>query len=91
MGFMAHQMVSRMVCMGTINGKAVEALREARHLSNSELARRVGVTRQHMGRIQHGICGASDDTIRRTAKALGVEPEAIGQVDCAACAAVGAA
>jgi transcriptional regulator with XRE-family HTH domain len=63
--------------MARENGAAIQALREAKHLTGSELARRAGVTRQHLGRIERGECGASASTIQSIADALGVPSEAI--------------
>lgn len=55
------------------NGTTIEALRVARHLSNSELARRAGISRQYMGRIQDGKRGASLAVLKQIADALEVE------------------
>jgi len=63
--------------MAKANGAAIQALREAKHMSASELARRAGVTRQHLGRIERGECGASDTVIQSTAAALQVPAAAI--------------
>jgi transcriptional regulator with XRE-family HTH domain len=62
--------------MATTNGIAVQALRQAKHMTASELARRSGVTRQHIGRIERGECQASQSTSERIAKALEVRVEA---------------
>lgn len=72
--------------MAVENSIAIKAWREARHLSGSELARRVGVTRQHLGRIERGECGASEDTLIGLAKALDVPIEAITYPEPARCA-----
>lgn len=54
------------------DGITIAVLREAQHLSTSELARRAGLSRQYMSRIQRGDRGASGDALTRIAKALGV-------------------
>lgn len=61
------------------NGTTIRALRLANHLSNSELARRAGVSRQYMGRIQAGSRGASEVVIQNIARVFDVPPEAICQ------------
>jgi transcriptional regulator with XRE-family HTH domain len=58
-------------------GAAIQALREAKHMSASELARRARVTRQHLGRIERGECGASDAVIDSIADGLQVPAAAI--------------
>jgi transcriptional regulator with XRE-family HTH domain len=55
------------------NGTTIEALRVAHHLSNSELARQVGVSRQYMGRIQEGERGASIKVLKKIADVFEVE------------------
>ena len=50
----------------------IGALRKANHLSTSELARRAGISRQYMSRIELGLRGASPDVVGRIATALEV-------------------
>jgi transcriptional regulator with XRE-family HTH domain len=40
-----------------------------------ELAKKAGVGRNTIWRLEHGVMGAQPRTIRKLAKALGVEPE----------------
>jgi transcriptional regulator with XRE-family HTH domain len=64
--------------MAIANGHAIKALREAKHMTTSDLARKAGLTRQHVGRIQMGFRDASNRSIELLAAALEVEVEAIG-------------
>ncbi len=53
-------------------------LREMRHrrvLTMEELAEKAGVGRNTIWRLEHGVMGAQPRTIRKLARALGVEPE----------------
>ncbi len=53
-------------------------LRELRHrrvLTLEELAKKAGVGRNTVWRLEHGLMGAQPRTIRKLAKALDVEPE----------------
>ena len=53
-------------------------LRELRHrrvLTMEELAEEAGVGRNTIWRLEHGVMGAQPRTIRKLARALGVEPE----------------
>lgn len=59
------------------NGHTIEALRLARNLSNSELARRAKISRQYMSRIQDGKRGASPAVLKQIADALEVEVSVI--------------
>ena len=56
----------------------VQKLRDLRHrrvLSMEELAEKADVGRNTIWRLEHGVMGAQPRTIRKLAKALGVEPE----------------
>jgi transcriptional regulator with XRE-family HTH domain len=56
----------------------VEKLRELRRrrvLTMEELAKKAGVGRNTVWRLEHGVMGAQPRTIRKLATALGVEPE----------------
>jgi transcriptional regulator with XRE-family HTH domain len=55
----------------------IGALKKANHLSTSELARRSGISRQYMSRIEAGLRGASPDVVNRIATALDVTPSMI--------------
>jgi transcriptional regulator with XRE-family HTH domain len=53
-------------------------LREMRHrrvLTMEELAEKAGVGRNTIWRLEHGVMGAQPRTIRKLARALGVEAE----------------
>ena len=50
-------------------------LRRRRVLTLEELARKAGVGRNTVWRLEHGLMGAQPRTIRKLAKALDVEPE----------------
>jgi transcriptional regulator with XRE-family HTH domain len=50
-------------------------LRRRRVLTMEELADKAGVGRNTIWRLEHGVMGAQPRTIRKLAKALGVEPE----------------
>lgn len=44
-------------------------------LSDAELARRAGITRQHLGLIKHGQSGAKKPVVISIAMALGADPD----------------
>jgi transcriptional regulator with XRE-family HTH domain len=50
-------------------------LRRRRVLTLEELAKKAGVGRNTVWRLEHGMMGAQPRTIRKLAKALDVEPE----------------
>jgi transcriptional regulator with XRE-family HTH domain len=50
-------------------------LRRRRVLTMEELAQKAGVGRNTIWRLEHGVMGAQPRTIRKLARALGVEPE----------------
>ena len=50
-------------------------LRRRRVLTLEELAEKAGVGRNTIWRLEHGVMGAQPRTIRKLARALGVEPE----------------
>jgi transcriptional regulator with XRE-family HTH domain len=50
-------------------------LRRRRVLTMDELAHKAGVGRNTVWRLEHGVMGAQPRTIRKVARALGVEPE----------------
>ena len=54
-------------------GEQIRALREAQHLSQSELARRMGSTQPAIARLEAGRVAPSLNTLDRAAAALGVE------------------
>jgi transcriptional regulator with XRE-family HTH domain len=57
-----------------INVERLKELREARALSLRELANVAGVGHNTIYRIEHGQVNVLPRTVRRLAKALGVEP-----------------
>ncbi len=50
-------------------------LRRQRVLTMEELAKKADVGRNTVWRLEHGVMGAQPRTIRKLARALGVEPE----------------
>ncbi len=62
----------------------VAKLRELRHrrvLTLEELAQKAGVGRNTIWRLEHGVMGAQPRTIRKLAKALGVEAEELVKLE----------
>ncbi|MEU1778165.1 MULTISPECIES: helix-turn-helix domain-containing protein [Streptomyces] len=59
------------------NGSAIRAIRAAQHLSLRTLASQTDRDRGHLSRLERGQAGASEETIRRIAQALGVPLSAI--------------
>lgn len=53
----------------------LKELRRRKVLTMEELAERAGVGRNTIWRLEHGVMGAQPRTVRKLAKALGVEPE----------------
>jgi predicted transcriptional regulator len=63
-----------------IDGEKLRRLRERRLWLIGDLAEKSGVHRNLISTYEHGKSGAHPDTIRKLAKALGVEPtELIGE------------
>ena len=58
-----------------VDAAMLRKLRRRRVLSMEELAEKAGVGRNTIWRLEHGVMGAQPRTIRKLAKALGVEPE----------------
>lgn len=58
-----------------VNMDKLKELRKRRVLTMEELAERAGVGRNTIWRLEHGVMGAQPRTIRKLARALGVEPE----------------
>jgi len=58
-----------------VNVERLKDLRRRKVLTMEELAARAGVGRGTVWRLEHGVMGAQPRTIRKLAKALGVEPE----------------
>ncbi|MFC4033685.1 helix-turn-helix domain-containing protein [Streptomyces polygonati] len=55
----------------------MRALRKARKVSLRDMQAKTGIDRGHLSRLERGLAGASDDTIRRYALALDVPTAAI--------------
>ena len=55
----------------------LKELRRRRVLTLEELAKKAGVGRNTVWRLEHGLMGAQPRTIRKLAKALDVEPEVL--------------
>ena len=57
-------------------GEQLRKVRQARGLSVSEVARRAGIDRRHLGKIEGGeIPSPGVETVSRIARALGTSPE----------------
>ena len=56
-------------------GERVRRAREARYLSQAELAVKAGISKNTLNRIETGKAGAIPRTVRQLAEALGVKPE----------------
>jgi transcriptional regulator with XRE-family HTH domain len=63
------------------NGVAIRALRTAHACSLRELARRTGLTRPYLSRLERGKRGATPETVLLIAKALNVPPKALTSED----------
>lgn len=53
----------------------LKELRRRKVMTMEELAGEAGVGRNTIWRLEHGVMGAQPRTVRKLAKALGVEPE----------------
>jgi len=58
-----------------VDAVKLRELRRRRVLTLEELAQKANVGRNTIWRLEHGVMGAQPRTIRKLAKALGVEPE----------------
>ena len=58
-----------------VDAAMLRELRRRRVLTMEELAEKAGVGLNTVWRLEHGVMGAQPRTIRKLAKALGVEPE----------------
>src|SRR5215218_9044388 len=56
-------------------GKRLRAIREASGLNQIQLAAASGLTHEAISRLETGRCWPYAETVRKLAKALGVEPE----------------
>jgi transcriptional regulator with XRE-family HTH domain len=63
------------------NGVAIRALRTANACGLRELARRTGLSRPYLSRLERGTRGATPETVRLIARALNVPPEALTSED----------
>jgi transcriptional regulator with XRE-family HTH domain len=61
----------------TPNGTRIRAIRRLQNLSVRGLARATERQPSHISRLERGLCGASDDTVKRIAEALRVPVDAI--------------
>jgi transcriptional regulator with XRE-family HTH domain len=62
-----------------IDGEKLRRLRERRLWLIGDLAEQSGVHRNLISTYEHGKSGAHPDTIRKLARALGVEPQELVQ------------
>jgi transcriptional regulator with XRE-family HTH domain len=58
-----------------VDAAMLRELRRRRVLTMEELAEQAGVGRNTIWRLEHDVMGAQPRTIRKLARALGVEPE----------------
>lgn len=58
-----------------VDVQKLRELRRRRVLTLGELAEKAGVGRNTVWRLEHGVMGAQPRTVRKLARALGVEPE----------------
>ena len=58
-----------------VDSVKLKQLRRRRVLTMEELAEKAGVGLNTVWRLEHGVMGAQPRTIRKLAKALGIEPE----------------
>ena len=58
-----------------VDAVKLRELRRRRVLTLEELAQKAHVGRNTVWRLEHGVMGAQPRTIRKLAKALGIEPE----------------
>jgi ribosome-binding protein aMBF1 (putative translation factor) len=65
----------------TPNGTAIRAIRRMQGISLRDLARKTGFTRSYLSRLERGLAGASESTIRRIAEVLAVPPADITRGD----------
>ncbi|AEW94654.1 MULTISPECIES: helix-turn-helix domain-containing protein [Streptomycetaceae] len=59
------------------HGTSIRAIRRAQGMGLRELSRRTGLDRGYLSRLERGLAGASDGTVRRVAAGLDVPQEAI--------------
>ena len=52
-------------------GTRLKAVRDARRMTTSELARRVGISQAQISRLENGLQGFRSGTLMKIAKALG--------------------
>jgi len=64
-----------------VDAAMLRELRRRRVLTMEELAEKAGVGRNTIWRLEHGVMGAQPRTIRKLAKALDVEPEALVKME----------
>lgn len=63
----------------TPNGSAIRSLRQAHGVSLRSLAALTQRDRGFLSRVERGLCGASEDTLRAVADALSVPISAINR------------
>jgi transcriptional regulator with XRE-family HTH domain len=72
---------SRLSGMTEVDVGKLKELRRRRVLTMHELGKRSGVAYNTVWRLENGKTGAQPRTIRKLAKALGVEPEELVKVE----------
>jgi transcriptional regulator with XRE-family HTH domain len=63
-----------------VDAVKLKVLRRRRVMTLEELAEKASVGRNTVWRLEHDVMGAQPRTIRKLAKALGVEPEELVKV-----------
>ncbi|MFE2346420.1 helix-turn-helix domain-containing protein [Kitasatospora cineracea] len=63
----------------TPNGSAIKALRLACNVSLRELARKTGLHRSFLSRVERGLSGVSESNLRRIADSLNAPVAAINR------------
>jgi len=62
-------------------GKRLRTLRQEKGVTQKTLAKKANIHRTYPSKIEHGLRGASLDTIERLAEVLDVEPKALFDFD----------
>ncbi len=65
----------RLYKISKLFGKKVQRLRKSMDLSQEDLAEKVGIHRNHVGRIERGETNPPLPTIEKIARALKVKPD----------------
>ena len=61
-------------------GASLRVLRKRRNITQEKLAQLLGIDRSHIRRLEHGLCGATMETVSRIVIALGVSMSEFGRL-----------